>query len=143
MESNVHPEKKKKRKHSDGDKGAEVQQKIKRKPAQAAAKPPTKPNLNPNTAPLTVLDAKGRRQYPFGNYSRYYGYRSAERFSDGRLDVLPHDVLKDKVCLDIGCNSGEFTIAVGKLTLCLSSHLTEQRRNSTQKQWRASILIRH
>ncbi len=81
-------------------------------PAAKVPEPHRKPK-NPASAPLVVHDAKGRKQYPYGNYSRYYGYRNTQRFSDGRLEALPADLLRGKACLDIGCNSGEFTIAAG------------------------------
>ena len=52
--------------------------------------------------PLVVRDAKGRKQYPYGNYSSYYGYRNPQAFSDARLEALPAHLITGKVCLDIG-----------------------------------------
>lgn len=45
---------------------------------------------------------------PQGNYGRYYGYRT----EDPRLDYIPQDRVAGKKCLDIGCNSGLFTLKI-------------------------------
>jgi 7SK snRNA methylphosphate capping enzyme len=47
----------------------------------------------------------------FGNYSGYYGYR---RDSDERMQGFQPVWFKGLKCIDIGCNSGEFTISVAK-----------------------------
>jgi len=64
-----------------------------------------------------------RRIFRYGNYSRYYGYRVSWKdngvkkpeFEDARLKCFQEEWFRGKHVLDIGCNSGEVTIAVGRL----------------------------
>lgn len=57
------------------------------------------------------------KKFQFGNYHRYYGYRNISE-EDARLKLLCQRLglsfFQDKDVLDIGCNSGLLTIAVGK-----------------------------
>lgn len=45
---------------------------------------------------------------PKGNYGRYYGYRT----EDPRLGYIPRELVAGKKCLDIGCNTGLFTLKI-------------------------------
>jgi 7SK snRNA methylphosphate capping enzyme len=46
----------------------------------------------------------------YGNYKGYYGMR--EQSSHERISCFPASWFKSKRCIDIGCNSGEVTIAI-------------------------------
>ncbi|XP_059485250.1 7SK snRNA methylphosphate capping enzyme-like [Neocloeon triangulifer] len=50
--------------------------------------------------------------YQFGNYDRYYGYRLQDGAGDLRLKVIHQGLIQGKDVLDIGCNSGQFTMAL-------------------------------
>jgi len=53
--------------------------------------------------------------FPYGNYDRYYGYRQViVAGCDGRVSVLKQPMLKDKLCLDIGCNIGKVTFDIAR-----------------------------
>lgn len=67
--------------------------------------PPQLPKFNPK-------DAK----FEYGNYNRYYGYRNPEGSSDLRLNVFSQrrELFASKDVLDIGCNVGHMTLAVGR-----------------------------
>lgn len=60
-------------------------------------------------------DAKKQKIFQYGNYSRYYGYRNANKDKDKRINAFQEDWFSGKSCLDIGCN-------VGHLTLWLTKH---------------------
>ena len=47
------------------------------------------------------------QRYQYGNYSRYYGYRTPEMSHDHRLDCLSEKWFNGAEVLDIGCNSGQ------------------------------------
>lgn len=47
-----------------------------------------------------------------GNYHNYYGYRHSTNASDGRLKFLQPAWFHNRACLDVGCNSGRFSVAV-------------------------------
>lgn len=51
--------------------------------------------------------------FQFGNYSNYYGYRTAEQ-GDSRLWALKKEYFKGKEVLDIGCNSGHVTLSIAR-----------------------------
>lgn len=67
---------------------------------------------------------KIKKNYPFGNYPDYYSYRKNLDAIDDRLVIISKelmnagykedlmDIISGKSCLDIGCNSGRFTIDV-------------------------------
>jgi 7SK snRNA methylphosphate capping enzyme len=60
--------------------------------------------------------------FPYGNYDAYYGYRyaggpvpaSGGGTEDPRLSALDASWFAGKDCLDIGCNTGQLTIAVAR-----------------------------
>lgn len=64
---------------------------------------------------------KEQFEYIYGNYSKYYGYRTTgiltNEFADQRLYILQKLDFKDKKCLDIGCNIGYITTEIGILLL--------------------------
>jgi hypothetical protein len=53
--------------------------------------------------------------YPFGNYDFYYKYRTQSDI-DPRIEVMKSEWFEDKRCLDIGCNSGKFTLDLSTYT---------------------------
>ncbi|XP_075145525.1 U6 snRNA methylphosphate capping enzyme Amus [Haematobia irritans] len=60
---------------------------------------------------------KVKEKFIYGNYTQYYGYRNKDKdFHDIRLDVFEKykDSFKDKLVLDVGCNSGFITMEVAK-----------------------------
>ena len=62
-------------------------------------------SYNPKAAP-----------YRYGNYDRYYSYRNNGMLHDDpRLKLFNKEWFVDKTCLDIGCNTGQVTIELGKL----------------------------
>ena len=53
--------------------------------------------------------------YRYGNYDRYYSYRNnGPTKSDPRLKLFNKEWFKDKQCLDIGSNTGQVTIEIGR-----------------------------
>lgn len=50
-----------------------------------------------------------KKTFHLGNYDRYYGYRT----HDTRLYLFKKEWFYGLRCLDIGCNQGNITIAVG------------------------------
>ena len=54
------------------------------------------------------------KKFQYGNYARYYGYRNPDS-DDGRINLFKKEWFEGKKCLDIGCNSGHVTLAIGKL----------------------------
>ncbi|WCJ42522.1 7SK snRNA methylphosphate capping enzyme [Euphorbia peplus] len=62
---------------------------------------------------------KRKEVFPFGNYRNYYGYRIGHGMEeDPRLRVFDSKWFQGKDCLDIGCNSGIFTIQIAKKFHC-------------------------
>lgn len=57
---------------------------------------------------------KPQRKYQYGNYSCYYGYRRPSLLEDPRLSVLKPEWFRRKRVLDLGCNTGHVTLAIGK-----------------------------
>ena len=57
--------------------------------------------------------------------SSYYNKRAYGASGDPRLAVLPRDLFKERRVLDIGCNEGVVTIAIG--AFLLSNHLSRPR----------------
>ncbi|GAV08951.1 hypothetical protein RvY_18567 [Ramazzottius varieornatus] len=51
-------------------------------------------------------------RFRFGNYNRYYGYR--EVATDPRYPLMRPEWFEGKDCLDVGCNTGQFTLALTK-----------------------------
>ncbi|KAK9717157.1 Methyltransferase domain [Popillia japonica] len=56
------------------------------------------------------------KQYQYGNYNRYYGYRNANNDVDSRLRCFSYhtDLFEGKDILDIGCNIGHITLSVAR-----------------------------
>ncbi|KAJ8982426.1 hypothetical protein NQ317_007774 [Molorchus minor] len=56
------------------------------------------------------------KQYQYGNYNRYYGYRNPNNEIDHRLRVFSHHpyLFENKDILDIGCNIGHVTLSVAR-----------------------------
>lgn len=52
-------------------------------------------------------------QFRYGNYNRYYGYRNEDRH-DPRLECFKKEWFENKEVLDIGCNTGHVTLAIGR-----------------------------
>ena len=51
--------------------------------------------------------------YRYGNYDMYYGYRNHGAFEeDLRLSVMKKEWFQGKVCLDVGSNTGQVTLAI-------------------------------
>jgi len=59
-------------------------------------------------------DSGKGKQFQYGNYSRYYGYRNLGGELDTRLQLLQADWFAGKDVLDVGCNTGELTMALAK-----------------------------
>lgn len=76
----------------------------------------SKETAEPCSSTATNIKKKSE-QYQYGNYDRYYGYRHLNEHMDVRLKVFHKNpkLFKDKDILDIGCNVGLLTIAVGQL----------------------------
>lgn len=96
------------------------------------------------------LDVKKKehKKFPYGNYNRYYGYRSnSKNFEDVRLEIFkdyPH-LFKNKDLLDIGCNEGLVTLAVAKMFklksltgVDIDMHLIGRARKNYRSQKEAS-----
>ena len=49
-------------------------------------------------------------RFRYGNYNRYYGYR--EVATDPRSSLMRNEWFEGKDCLDVGCNTGQFTLAL-------------------------------
>ncbi|TRY64317.1 hypothetical protein TCAL_04624 [Tigriopus californicus] len=55
------------------------------------------------------------KKFEYGNYNRYYGYRAPNAEDDPRLKYLKAEWFAGKEVLDIGCNVGQLTMALGRL----------------------------
>ena len=53
-------------------------------------------------------------KFIYGNYNRYYGYRNPNAEEDQRLFSLKKEWFEGKDILDIGCNVGHLTLAIGR-----------------------------
>ncbi|XP_019877743.1 7SK snRNA methylphosphate capping enzyme bin3 isoform X2 [Aethina tumida] len=74
-----------------------------------------KPRHNkPLNVQLPLFKEKDK-QFQYGNYSRYYGYRNPQK-EDHRLKVFHHhrSMFEGKDILDIGCNIGHITLSVAR-----------------------------
>ena len=72
-----------------------------------------------NFPPSPALDEvapvgrKGQRVYLYGNYHRYYGYRTVDVVADDpRLSMLQKHWFARKRCMDVGCNEGVLTLTL-------------------------------
>ena len=58
---------------------------------------------------------KDHARFCYGNYNRYYGYRYGGVMArDARIDLFRKELFEGKDVLDIGCNTGQVTIAIAK-----------------------------
>lgn len=58
---------------------------------------------------------KNGAKFSYGNYDRYYGYRNRSvHREDLRLSLIQLEWIQGKECLDIGCNTGDLTIKIGR-----------------------------
>ena len=61
--------------------------------------------------PTQQQKSRKSARFVFGNYNRYYGYRSGERMeTDPRVLALRPEWVHGKDVLDIGCNIGEYRV---------------------------------
>lgn len=79
-----------------------------------------------NPAPKGNNKKKDKQKFVYGNYTRYYGYRT-EGAADPRLNIIKKEWFQGKRCLDIGCNTGQFTLSVGMYYHTFVSHTTKER----------------
>ncbi|KAJ8920172.1 hypothetical protein NQ315_011833 [Exocentrus adspersus] len=77
------------------------------------SKPRQKPSAEEQ--PLPKFREKDK-QFQYGNYNRYYGYRNPNNEMDHRLRVFTHhpSLFEGKDILDIGCNIGHITLSVAR-----------------------------
>ena len=67
----------------------------------------------PVVSKQTEVVTKNRKNYIYGNYPCYYGYRM-ECSQDPRFQLFKSEMFSNKKCLDIGCNSGAITIKIAQ-----------------------------
>jgi len=88
--------------------------------------------LHKKVAANKPAKAKKQSAFQFGNYDRYYGYRLLKDLGDIRLKCIQPCLVQGKDVLDIGCNSGQFTMALALygaksvVGLELDSHLVKR-----------------
>lgn len=97
--------------HQQGQRGQDDGEKAKEQEGESEAKHPKEP---PQPS-RTKMNAERNRRFEFGNYSRYYGYRNPHQEEDMRLKYLKPDWFRGKEVLDVGCNQGDVTCAIGRL----------------------------
>ncbi|XP_023030218.1 7SK snRNA methylphosphate capping enzyme isoform X2 [Leptinotarsa decemlineata] len=73
-------------------------------------------NKNPAEELKMPLFKEKDKQFRYGNYNRYYGYRNPHNEIDHRLRVFSHHtyLFENKDILDIGCNIGHVTLSVAR-----------------------------
>ncbi|KAL6636384.1 Bicoid-interacting protein 3-domain-containing protein [Neocallimastix sp. 'constans'] len=55
-------------------------------------------------------------KFIYGNYEHYYRYRNKSSIPiDPRIELFEEEWFKDKICLDVGCNSGFLTTSIAML----------------------------
>lgn len=57
---------------------------------------------------------KPKREFHYGTYSHYYGYRTPSLNVDPRLAAFRPEWFRGKKVLDVGCNVGHMTLAIAK-----------------------------
>ncbi|XP_018568030.1 probable RNA methyltransferase Y17G7B.18 isoform X2 [Anoplophora glabripennis] len=74
-----------------------------------------RPKAPAEEQPLPQFKEKDK-QFQYGNYNRYYGYRNPNNEIDHRLRVFSHHpyLFENKDILDIGCNIGHITLSVAR-----------------------------
>jgi len=82
-----------------------------------------------------------KKIFPYGNYNRYYGYRSEKGIIDTRINALRREWFESKNCLDIGCNVGKFTFdmaykfrPVKMLGIDIDENLIKEEKDEAKKQ---------
>ena len=55
-----------------------------------------------------------KKVFRYGNYTQYYGYRNPSKCDDSRLRYIPFCWMKSKTILDVGCNTGHFTLSLAR-----------------------------
>ncbi|KAJ3643844.1 hypothetical protein Zmor_026530 [Zophobas morio] len=75
-----------------------------------------KPRPNRDTTEEMPQFKEKNKQFQYGNYNRYYGYRNPHNEIDQRLKVFSHFryMFEGKDILDIGCNVGHVTLSVAR-----------------------------
>lgn len=68
----------------------------------------------PQGAGQTQQQRKPQRRFQYGNYSRYYGYRTPSLTADPRLAFFKPEWFRGKKVLDVGCNTGHVTLAIAR-----------------------------
>ena len=70
-------------------------------------------------------------RFPYGNYPSYQAFRNAgdEMHDDVRVLQMPADWFHGKDVLDIGCNLGSVTIAIGGFTAVLRLVFNSDKKN--------------
>lgn len=70
--------------------------------------------INSKSVPLLSKPKYHNEVFMYGNYSRYYGYRSPELEEDVRLSCFSQSFFEGKEVLDIGCNIGHVTLLIAR-----------------------------
>lgn len=69
---------------------------------------------NSKSVPSLSKPKRHEEVFMYGNYSRYYGYRSPALEEDVRLSCFPQTFFQGKDVLDIGCNIGHVTLLIAR-----------------------------
>jgi len=59
-----------------------------------------------------------KQTFRYGNYNQYYGYRNLNNAPDTRINLIDPILIENKRILDIGCNTGQFTMLVASKYNC-------------------------
>ncbi|CAO3653075.1 unnamed protein product [Cunninghamella echinulata] len=82
----------------------------------------TNNTLSDNTKNSTTQSKLPQDKFIYGNYANYYkSRRNTTDHHDIRLSLLEKSMFKNKKVLDIGCNSGNVTMVIGKY--CKPQHI--------------------
>ena len=88
-----------------------------------------------------------KKKYIYGNFPGYYGYRNKalDLMQDPRIVVMDKSWFEDRKVLDIGCNSGQLTLALGVCLyacgcVCAPERAHVQRSSLRRVAWSASTL---
>lgn len=69
---------------------------------------------HPNSIKSNTKQQKQKERFQYGNYNRYYGYRTMENDEDPRIELFRPEWFTDKDVLDIGCNVGQVTMKIAQ-----------------------------